>query len=301
MMEKVKVLVIGGPTACGKSELAVEMAELFNGEVVNADSVQIYRGLNIGAAKPGKELLERVPHHLFDVAEVSSPWDVKRYEEEAFRVILELHNRGRLPVVVGGSGFYIKGLLEGVASEAVKDEGLRRRLYSLDSEVLYKRLEEVDPERASAIHPHDKKRIVRALEIYYLTGKKPSSFGASGGERFDALKVAVVRDRDELRKRIEKRVDAMMEEGFLEEVVSLTEKYGVENRILSTTLGYRELCLYLKGELSLAEAVSLIKKRTWEYAKKQLRWFRKEGFVFFELPDGKRDVMDFVERWVNTP
>ncbi len=298
MAEKVKVLVIGGATACGKSEIAVEVAQIFNGEIINADSVQIYRDLNIGTAKPERELMNKVPHHLFDVADISDPWDVKRYEEEAKKVVMNVYNRGKLPILVGGSGFYIKGLLEGVTSEAVKDESLREHLYTLDDNLLYEKLKEIDPKRAASIHPHDKKRIVRALEIYYLTGKKPSDFGFSGKDRFNSLKVAIVRERLELKRRIEERVDRMIERGFLKEVESLLKKYGEKNRILSTTLGYRELILYFKGEISLSEAISLIKKRTWEYAKKQIRWFKKEGFIFFTLPEEKEKLINFITGWL---
>ncbi len=298
MAEKVKVLVIGGATACGKSEIAVEVAQIFNGEIINADSVQIYRDLNIGTAKPERELMNKVPHHLFDVADISDPWDVKRYEEEAKKVVMNVYNRGKLPILVGGSGFYIKGLLEGVTSEAVKDESLREYLYTLDDNLLYEKLKEIDPKRAASIHPHDKKRIVRALEIYYLTGKKPSDFGFSGKDRFNSLKVAIVRERLELKRRIEERVDRMIERGFLKEVESLLKKYGEKNRILSTTLGYRELILYFKGEISLSEAISLIKKRTWEYAKKQIRWFKKEGFIFFTLPEEKEKLINFITGWL---
>ncbi len=298
MAEKVKVLVIGGATACGKSEIAVEIAQIFNGEIINADSVQIYRDLNIGTAKPERELMNKVPHHLFDVADISDPWDVKRYEEEAKKVVMNVYNRGKLPILVGGSGFYIKGLLEGVSSEAVKDESLRGYLYTLDTNLLYEKLKKIDPKRAASIHPHDKKRIVRALEIYYLTGKKPSDFGFPGKDRFNSLKVAIVRERLELKRRIEERVDRMIEKGFVEEVESLLKKYGEKNRVLSTTLGYRELILYFKGELSLSEAINLIKKRTWEYAKKQIRWFKKEGFIFFTLPEEKEKMINFITGWL---
>ncbi len=298
MAEKVKLLVIGGPTGSGKTDLALELAEAFDAEIINADSVQIYKEMDIGTAKPPQHIRERILHHLFDVADISFPWDVKRYETEAFKVIHQVAEKRKLPILVGGSGFYIKGLLEGVPQEAKKDAVLRDRLSFYSTEKLYRMLKEVDIERARKIHPHDRKRIIRALEIYFVTGKKPSSFGFGKEERFDALKIAIMRNREELKDRIYKRVDEMMKKGFLEEVKRLADKYGRENPVLKSTLGYRELLSYLEGEISLDDAVELIKKRTWDYAKRQISWFKKEGFEFFIIPQEKEKLIETIAGWI---
>ncbi len=298
MAEKVKLLVIGGPTGSGKTDLALELAEAFDAEIINADSVQIYKEMDIGTAKPPQHIRERILHHLFDVADISFPWDVKRYETEAFKVIHQVAEKRKLPILVGGSGFYIKGLLEGVPQEAKKDAVLRDRLSFYSTEKLYRMLKEVDIERARKIHPHDRKRIIRALEIYFVTGKKPSSFGFGKEERFDALKIAIMRNREELKDRIYKRVDEMMKKGFLEEVKRLADKYGRENPVLKSTLGYRELLSYLEGEISLDDAVELIKKRTWDYAKRQISWFKKEGFEFFIISQEKEKLIETIAGWI---
>ncbi len=293
-----KVLVIGGPTATGKSELAVDVARLFDGEVINADSVQIYRGMDIGTAKPPPEMRRVVPHHLFDVATCDDPWDVKRYEVEAVRVIEDVLSRGRLPVLVGGSGFYIEGVLCGVPPDAPSDPELRRKLLSKDKHELYRMLGELDPKRASQLHPNDVKRVVRALEICLLTGRPASSFVWSGEERWDVLRIALDRERSELKERIYRRVDRMMEMGWLEEVRRLVSLYGRDNRVLRETLGYRELVMHLEGRLSLEEAVALIKTNTWRYSKRQRRWFASRGFLFFNAED-REAVVRRVEEWLN--
>ncbi len=293
-----KVLVVGGPTATGKSDLAVELAERFSGEVVNADSVQIYKGMDIGTAKPPLDVRGKVPHHLFDVASPDDPWDVKRYEVEASRVVEDILSRGKLPIVVGGSGFYIKGLVEGVPPDLPSDRNLREKLYLLSREELYEKLRKLDPDRASEIHPNDVKRIVRALEICILTGRPASAFRWRPKPKWDVLKIALDRDREILKKRIYDRVVAMMDAGWLEEVEGLVARYGWDNRILRDTLGYRELIMHLEGELSLDEAVALIQKNTWRYSKRQRTWFRKEGFEFFDAED-KEGIFSRIEGWLS--
>ena len=293
-----KVLVLGGPTATGKTELSLELAKRFGGEIVNADSAQLYRGMDIGTAKPPKSYFDEVPHHLFSVAECDDPWDVKRYEREALEVLKDIWNRGRLPILVGGSGFYIKGVLEGVPEDVPRDEKLRKVLWNIPCERLYRWLKRLDPERAKEIHPSDKKRIVRAIEMCFTTGRPASSFKWSGECRWDALRIALDRPREELKERIYRRVEKMMQAGWLDEVKELVEKYGWENRVLNSTLGYRELLSYLRGELSLDEAVSLIKKRTYKYSKRQRTWFKGEGFLFFDASD-REGVFRRVKEWLD--
>ena len=294
-----KVLVIGGPTATGKSDLAVELATIFDGEVVNADSVQIYRGMDIGTAKPPLEVRKRVSHHLFDVATIDAPWDVKRYEKEAVEVVEGILGRGKLPIVVGGSGFYIDGLLYGVPEAPGSDESLRRILSKCSDGLLRFVLERVDAERASKIHPSDRKRLLRAVEIYLLTGAPPSRFEWERGlERWDTLKIALDLPRDELKERIYKRVDDMMARGWLDEVRALVKEYGMDNRLLNETLGYRELVQFLKGEVGLEEAVDRIKRATYRYSKRQRTWFKGRGFTFYDARK-KQEILEAVKRWLD--
>lgn len=293
------MLVIGGPTASGKTEVAIEIALKFEGEIINADSVQIYRGMDIGTAKPSLKERSTVPHHLFDVASPAFPWDAKRFEEEATNLVEEVIRRGKLPILVGGSGFYIKAFLEEVPDGVGKDDVLRKKLSERLLDELYLELKRIDPERAKEIHPHDKKRIIRALEIYYITGRKPSDFRWREKEHIDALKIAVTRNVGELKDRIFKRVDQMFEKGWLEEVRKLVDMYGKDNIILSSTLGYREIIQYLEGEIESIETLkTMIKQATWDYAKRQIKWFRKEGFEFFSLPEEKEKLFLRAERWL---
>ncbi len=292
-----RLIVIGGPTASGKSDVAIELAKILDGEIVNADSVQIYKGMDIGSAKPPQSVRMTVPHHLFDVATLDDPWDVKTYEVAARTKVEEIFKRGKIPIVVGGSGFYIKGLLCGVPEETPKDEKLRKILTSMDRNWLLKALQKLDPERARELHPNDTKRIVRAVEMCLLTGRPASSFKWQEKERWKALKIAIIRPSEELKKRIYQRVETMMEMGWLEETKQLAESYGYQNRILNSTLGYRELMKHLKRELSLDQAVSLIKRETYKYAKRQKTWFRGEGFVFVR-PDVE-EIAKQVKRWLN--
>ncbi|BAT71137.1 tRNA dimethylallyltransferase [Thermosulfidibacter takaii ABI70S6] len=298
-MRRKKVLFIGGPTATGKSDLAIELAKLFDGEIVNADSVQIYKGMDIGTAKPSKEVRGLMPHHLFDVATLDDPWTVKKYREESMKVVEDVLERGKLPIVVGGSGFYMKGLLEEVPEGIGVDERIRSMLEKLSTDTLAYILQKIDPKRAQEVHPHDKKRLGRAIEIYVLTGKPPSCFKWKGVRKdWDVFKVALDRDRRELKERIYERTERMLSLGWLDEVKELVEQYGWENRVLNETLGYRELIRFLKGELSWEEAVRLIKRNTYKYSKRQRTWFKKEGYAFYMSSEKERLISD-VRRWLN--
>ncbi|MGB9668627.1 MAG: tRNA (adenosine(37)-N6)-dimethylallyltransferase MiaA [Thermosulfidibacteraceae bacterium] len=295
-----RVIFLGGPTASGKSDVAIEIAMEFPFiEIVNADSVQLYKYMDIGSAKVGHLERSIVPHHLIDVAEIDDPWDVKRYEEEALKVVDAIQQRGNIPLVVGGSGFYMFALESGVPGPIGKDEKLREKLYSMDTERLYEWLNEVDPERAREISKRDKKRIVRALELYMLTGEKPSKFkwqGTRSGWR--VLKVAVTRERKELKDRITKRVYEMVERGWLEEVRYLVERCG-KTRVLTDTLGYRELLMVLDGALTIEEAVREIIKQTYKYAKRQIGWFKGKGYEFFKLEEEKEKLFERIRGWLD--
>ncbi len=298
MADRIRLIVLGGPTASGKSDLAISLAREFNGEIVNADSVQLYRGMDIGSAKVPLNHREEIPHHLVDVADIDDEWDVKRYEEEALKVVKSIVNRGRLPIVVGGSGFYIEALISGVKGPVGRNERIRSELSVLSEEELYQYLLNIDPIRASEIGRRDKKRLIRAIEIFLLTGEKPSSFKWKGiREGWDVLKIAVTRERAELKRRIEERVLRMIEVGWVRETEELLRRYG-KRRILVDTLGYRELVLYLEGVISLETAIERIVRGTYDYAKRQIKWFRSRGYEFFKLDDERDRLFNRVREWL---
>lgn len=288
--DKIKLLVIVGPTASGKSDLAVRLAERIGGEIVNADSVQVYRGLDIGAAKPTTEVQERVPHHLIDIVDPDEDFTASDYCRVAASAITDIHARGRIPVVVGGTGLYIKTLLQGLIDSPSGDESIRQELRQFASlhgnEALHHRLVEVDPVAAAEIHPNNLVRVVRALEVFLISGQPLSALQKDhsfGGNHYAPLKIGLSMDRAMLYRRIDERVDAMLAAGLEEEVRRLLAA-GCSPELKSMrSLGYKEMCAYLAGECPLNEAIELIKRDTRHYAKRQLTWFKKDpGIKWFE-------------------
>lgn len=280
---KPKIIVIVGPTASGKSRVALELAERFNGEIVNADSVQVYRYMDIGTAKPSKEERERVRHHLIDIRNPDEDFDASRFREEAARAIREVVSRDHLPVVVGGTGLYVKALTEGLFEAPGTDKELRAKLrkefedFGISS--LYKKLMDVDPEAAEKISPYNIHRIIRALEVYYLTGMPISCHQkehAFSDRPYDSLKTGLLVERETLYKRIDERVDNMIKEGLVEEVNRLLEMGFKQDFKAMQALGYSQICGYLDGKYNLDEAIALIKKATRHYAKRQMTWFRRD-------------------------
>ncbi len=280
------LLIIGGPTATGKSELACCLAERVSGEIVSADSMAIYRGMDIGTAKP-TECLKRVRHHLIDVAEPGEYFDAKLFERKASEAVEDIRRRGKLPIVCGGTYLYLQALLYGIEETPPPNWKLRKRLYSMAERRgrvhLHRKLSVIDPIYARKIHPNDLRRSVRALEVFLETGRAFSSFHRWDKPKFNYLGVYVSRDWDELSRRIEIRVHRMIEKGLVDEVKRLLDK-GFEGFLTSSqAIGYKELVPYLKGEVSLEEAVEEIVKNTKEYAKRQKRWFRRQGWVEINL------------------
>lgn len=303
---KGKVIIITGPTAVGKTRIAIEVASAIDGEIVSADSMQVYRYMDIGTAKPKKEERERIPHHMIDVVDPDEDFNAGRYTEIARTAIGGIHRRGRAPVVVGGTGLYIRTLTKGIFRGPGKDERLRRALTEMMEReglgTLYRLLKEVDPVAASRIHPHDRLRIVRALEVYHMTGMPISRWQEAHRfeeEPYQTLKIGLIMDRNLLYRKVEERVDGMMGEGLVEEVESLIRRgYGPELKSMQS-LGYKEICSFLKGEIGLDEAVYLIKRNTKRYAKRQLTWFRREeGMEWFhpeDLPIIIKEVRRFLK------
>lgn len=277
---KIKLVIILGPTASGKSDLALRLAQECGGEIVNADSMQLYQGMDIGTAKPSQEVRRMVPHHLLDIVDPAVNFTASDFRAKAARAIADIHARGKRVFVVGGTGLYIKALLQGLVDSPRGDETIRRELEAFaekeGNDSLHRELSLADPVTAERLHPNDRFRIIRALEVFRMTGRPISeSRGRHGfsSEYYDPLKVGVNMDRRELYERIDRRVDAMMASGFLEEVRGLLERgYGCELKAMRS-IGYKELCAHLAGEYGLDEAVRLMKRDTRRYAKRQLTWF----------------------------
>ena len=268
-----------GPTAVGKSELALRLAEEFGGEIVSADSRQIYRGLDIGTAKPTAEERRRVPHHLLDVVDPDEVLTLAQYQELAYAAIDDILARGKVPFLVGGTGLYIKAIVEGWSIPRVPpNEKLRAEMYRLAEcegpEALHARLRKVDPVAAARIDPRNVRRVVRALEVYAETGRPISELQRRSPPPYRTLQIGLTMEREELYRRIDERVERMIERGLVEEVRGLIERgYGLDLPAMSG-LGYREIGLYLRGEIGLEEAIRLIKRNTRRFVRHQYNWFR---------------------------
>ena len=282
---KPAVAVITGPTASGKSSAALRFAREHNGEIVSADSMQIYKEMEIGTAKPSEEEQRLVPHHLIDIVSPDEPYSVSRFRSDAVLAIDDILGRARLPVVCGGTGLYINALTLPFDLETENtDPKIRAALEELsrtDPVRLYERLREADPESAKAIHPNNLKRIVRALEVYDVTGRPKSELDREGRSRepaYDFRLYAPQMDRTLLYERIDRRVDQMLEEGLLDEAERLLGKYP-RDLISMQAIGYKELYPYLDGEQSLEESVRILKRDTRRFAKRQLTWFRRDDRI----------------------
>lgn len=273
------LIVIVGPTAVGKTELALRLCEEFGGEVISADSRQTYKGMDIGTAKPTVEERRRVPHHLVDLIEPDEGFTLVQYQEKAYEAIDGVLSRGRLPFLVGGTGLYVKALVEGFSVPRVKPNLARRRALMKEArergaEALHARLKEVDPTAAARIDPQNVQRVVRALEVYEATGQPISRLQRKEPPPYRILKMGLAMERKRLYRRIDERVDRMMGMGLLEEVKRLVEKgYGYHLPAMSG-LGYKQLGLYLRGEVDLGEAVRMIKSETRRFVRQQYGWFR---------------------------
>lgn len=278
-----RILVIAGPTASGKTGLAIELALKYCGEVVSADSMQIYRGMDIGTAKPDAAERHGIPHHMLDVAEPYEAYSVSRYAEEAAACVDDILSRGKLPIVCGGTGLYIDGLLRGGGfRESGAVTGLRAELeeqWDRDPEKMMAELRSFDPESAARLHPNDRRRIVRAIEVFRQTGMTITAHNAytqSIPPRYDAMCLALdFEDRQTLYGRVDRRVDRMIELGLVDEVRRLSES-GKLRGTSAQAIGYKELLAHLAGGVTLDEAVSQIKQKSRNYAKRQLTWFRHD-------------------------
>lgn len=289
-----------GPTAVGKTAVALELAQELGAEIVNADSLQVYRELDIGTAKPTKAERALAPHHLVDVVDPPDPYDADRYSWEGREILARLHHRGVIPLVVGGTGLYLKALLSGLFTEGSPDPKIRRRLREELTDRglphLYERLQRLDPASAWRLHPHDTYRILRALEVITATGEPLSVLLESHQFRdapYRTLKLGLIRPREELNQRIEARVEVMLAQGWLKEVKGLLERYPPDLKPLQA-LGYRHLIAFLQERWSWEEAIDLLKRDTRRYAKRQLTWFKKDPEVRWHTPDQVKEMLDIL-------
>ena len=285
-----KILVITGPTATGKTALSVELAKKLGGEVVSADSMQIYRGMDIGTAKVTKAEMQGVAHHMIDIADPSEDYSVSRYVEEAEVAVRYILSRGKLPIIAGGTNLYIDSLIAGLDfADKAEDAGLRERLNAqyddTGGEAMLEYLRGFDPERAAKLHPADKRRIVRAIEIYTLTGEtitRHDEETKKRPKRYDAVKIALTfADRAVLYGRINTRVDKMVADGLFDEVKGLLEAGLSPDCTAMQAIGYKEPAAYFRGEMSKDEAIELIKLSSRRYAKRQLTWLRRDTTVLW--------------------
>ncbi len=288
-----KLLIICGPTASGKSDLALRLANELDAEIINADSMQIYRGMDIGTAKPTPEQRRETPHHLIDVADPDQPFSAADFASAADAAIREISAQGKRIIVVGGTGLYIRALLKGLVDSPSGAGEIRQALQQeardLGNEAMLEKLRLVDPELAGRIHPNNLVRIIRALEVHRLTGVTLSHYQQDHGfsaKRYESLQIGIRVERQELYQRIETRVDRMLEQGLLEEVRHLLAGgYGPESKAMRA-IGYKEAVAFLSGEYSLEEAALLIKRDTRRYAKRQLTWFNADPeIIWLEYPE----------------
>ena len=276
------VYVIGGPTASGKSKLAVELAKKVNGEIISADSMQIYKEMNIGTAKVNKEEMQGVQHYLVDFVSPDERYSVSNFKKDAEKAIEEILEKGKTPIVVGGTGLYIDSLIYGIEFQNEEvDLEYREKLNKIADEKglesLYKKAQEIDPEAMKKISINDRKRIIRVLEIYHKTGKTKTEQEAQSRKnevKYEYKVFAITMNREKLYERIEKRVDSMIEQGLIEEVKQILDKYHTFPTAMQG-LGYKEVVEYLEGSCTKEEMIEKIKKETRHYAKRQLTWFRK--------------------------
>ncbi|WP_368646407.1 tRNA (adenosine(37)-N6)-dimethylallyltransferase MiaA [Alkalibacterium putridalgicola] len=311
MCVKDKIIVIVGPTAVGKTQLGIDLAKAFDGEVINGDSMQVYKGLDIGTAKVTEDEKDGIPHHLIDIKSPGEPYAVSDFKKDAGEKIIELADRGKLPIVVGGTGLYIESLLYNVShgGKAEPNPDFREKMdrFARENgrEALHQKLQDKDPKAAEAIHMNNVRRVIRALEVIYETGKKFSDYQDEKKKEpvYDAYVIGLNTDRDVLYDRINKRVDLMLENNLLQEVTWLYENYP-GNIQSKKGIGYKEFKPYLEGHQPLEEAVEQVKQHSRNYAKRQLTWFRNRFEVnqwadLVKQPENlhevKMNIQNFIE------
>lgn len=299
-MHKPKVIVICGPTASGKTALSIKLAKQINGEIISSDSMQIYKYMDIGTAKPAKEEMQGIQHHLIDFVEPNQRYSVAEFKKDAEKAIEEILAKGKTPIIVGGTGLYVDSLIYGIEYQDIKiDEKYRKQLEEkVEKEglqKLYEQAQQIDPDAMKKISPNDKKRILRVLEIYKSTGKTKTQQEAESRKnevKYDYKVFAINLEREILYERINKRVDIMIEKGLIKEVKNLLEKYD-EFPTAMQGLGYKEVVEYLKGETTKEEMIEKLKMETRRYAKRQITWFKKNKQTIWIGPQDLQKILDF--------
>lgn len=276
------IIIITGPTCMGKSSSALEVAKLFNAEIINGDAFQVYKQMNIGVAKPPKEYFDIVPHHLYSFIDVTHNYSIAEYQKTIRSKIDEIISKGKNVVIVGGSGLYIRSAIYDYSFREEKEDVDMSEFLKMDDRSLHDYLRKIDPDEADKIHMNNRKRVLRAIEIYLNNGQSKTLVNAQQEHKmlYDAVFYVREMDRDLLYRNINKRVDEMMDEGLLEEVKDLAKKYNSDLRAFQA-IGYKELFSYLKGDYSFIEAVEKIKQNTRNYAKRQMTYIRHQFPVVF--------------------
>ena len=284
-----KLIILTGPTAVGKTDLSIKLAKAVDGEIISADSIQVYKDMNIGSAKITSDEMQGVRHHLIDVLKPNEDFNVVSFKNMAKAAMDDIYSRGHIPIITGGTGFYIQAVLYDIDFKENEDDGYRLELENLLSEngaeYLHNMLKEVDEKSAEDIHFNNSKKVIRALEYYHQTGERISEHNdieRAKDSPYNFAYFVLNRDRSKLYERIEQRIDIMLAQGLVEEVKGLVEKYNLTKDMTSMQgLGYKEIYAYLNGEISLDEAVYILKRDTRHFAKRQLTWFRREKDVIW--------------------
>lgn len=301
-----KLIIVGGPTACGKSAVGIELAKRLKGSIISADSMQVYRGMDIGTAKVTQEEMQGIPHELVSIIDPWEEWNVVRFKEAAKEAVKKTISLNRIPILVGGTGFYIQALLYDIDFSRTRENTqyrneLETKLHDEGEKALFHLLVQEDPESAKVIHPHNVKRVIRALEYKKETGEKISSHNERERRRpaaYDAVFFCLTMERQKLYERIDARVDKMMQNGLLDEVIALQKNGLTRDDVSMQGLGYRQLLTYLDGDCTLDDAVQEIKTQTKHFAKRQLTWFRREKDVLWIHVDDWPSMSSMVDEMV---
>lgn len=306
-MNKPKVIVICGPTASGKTSLSIELAKKINGEIISCDSMQIYKDMNIGTAKPSQEEMQGVKHYLLSIIEPTQRYSVAEYKKDAEKAIEEILAKNKTPIVVGGTGLYVDSLIYGIEYQDIKldekyRERLEKRVLEEGLEVLYKEAKKIDEQAIQKISPNDQKRILRILEIYHTTGKTKTQQEIESRKndiKYDYKVFALNMEREKLYERINKRVDIMIEQGLIKEVEELLNKYSQFPTAMQG-LGYKEVVEYLQRKITKEEMIEKVKRETRRYAKRQITWFRKnKQTIWLDASKGDSNIEEILNIYYN--
>lgn len=312
------LIVILGPTSSGKTEMGLRLAKKFNGEIVNADSRQIYKGMDIGTGSPIKIenvkikmkndnikfknkhikaiVINNIPHHLFHIKNPNQKFSLSQYKKLAIKTINDIHKRGKIPILVGGTGLYINAIVDNLEiPKAPPSKIIRQKLEKHTNKYLFNKLKKIDPKAAEIIGPQNKRKLIRALEVYKITGKPFSAQQIKGKPLFNILQIGIKTDREKLYKKIDKRVDKMIEDGLIKETKKLSKKYSFVLPAMSG-IGYLEIGQYLEKKISLDDAIQKIKFRTHQYARRQMTWFRRDERI--EWVDNYKKAEKLVEKFL---